>query len=413
MVIFLITTMITSMGQFITAPLSPFLIADLALSKTQLGFLSSAVFWGTLACALAAGWLVDRIGERKMLLLGPGIIAAAVAAFSLSSQFALLLLASFFIGAGYSTINPLTNRGLASWFPPHQMAFAIGMKQSGMPLGNAIAAAVLPGLAVTYGWQTTAHTLAVAVAISAVILTLLYRPPATPPSRVIVPPPERNTPRQGILSLLLANKKLLLAGMMGMGFCMVQISLMTFLIPYLTDTLAFLPVTAGYFLSLAQIGGAVSRPVFGFISDTAFGGIRQYTLILLAVLAASLVILVSLASAAFPTWLLATVILLAGFTSMGWFGPFFALLTDLMGSQHVGLASGLGATINSISITISGPLFGFLVDTTGSYRLAFQVFAACLLTATLVFYLSPLGREAAAKRHSAQASTVACNQRSR
>lgn len=381
-------TLIASMGQFITAPLAPFLIQDLGLNKTQLGILGTAVFWGLLATALLSGWATDRFGEKKMILGGVGLIAFALLGFSASPFFTSLLCFSFFIGAGYSTITPLTNKGIANWFPPQQQAFAIGLKQSGMPLGTALTAAFLPSYVLTTSWQEGTRLVAFLVLIAAFAGALCY---PQPPLSIKVPSKQATSEGFHLKSLL--RWKILVTTLLGMGFCMFQIALTTFLIPYFQETLFFSEVKAGYFLALTQGSGVVSRPLFGFLSDRAFKGEHRRTLLLLALLTVAFGVTLSLESRAWGGPTLALIVLGAGFSALGWFAPYFALLTEIIGQEHAGVASGLGATINALGLSAGGPLFGLIVDRTGSYRLAYQVFAGWLIFAAIFFFFTAAKEE--------------------
>lgn len=391
-----VATLATSMGWFITPPLAPFLLRDLGLSKAELGILSSAPCWGVLSLALFSGWAVDKIGEKKMLILGPAVIAVATLAYSFGSSLYSLMVAGFFIGIGYSTITPLTNRAISTWFPPHQMAFAIGLKQTGFPMGAALAAVVIPHLSIAYGYHASSRILALLIFVVGLICSFSYQSSPTPPKNSTVTVTKVTPPELpdsiSLTAVMRSNIKVLFVCLMGMGFCMIQIAIMTFLIPYFTEELAFSAVTAGYFLAIAQLGGAVSRPLFGLFSGIIFKGAWRLALIVLASLAICMSVMLSLLSPNFPKWLLALIVWGAGFTSMGWFGPFFALLTEIMGTKHAGLASGLGATFNSVGLSIGSPLFGLLVDATGSYAFAFQIFAVLILIATLIFFFSSVKR---------------------
>src|SRR3989475_13071268 len=52
------------------APLAPFLLESLRLSRAQVGYFLPAVYLGGVLMALPAGWLTDRLGVRLTLVLG-------------------------------------------------------------------------------------------------------------------------------------------------------------------------------------------------------------------------------------------------------------------------------------------------------------------------------------------------------
>ena len=62
--------MVACMQRLSIGPLAPFLKEDLALTSAQVGSFMSAAAFGYIITLIPAGWLVDRIGVRWMLLTG-------------------------------------------------------------------------------------------------------------------------------------------------------------------------------------------------------------------------------------------------------------------------------------------------------------------------------------------------------
>ncbi len=387
--VFLLLIFVASIAQFVAAPLAPFLIGELGLNKTQLGFLASAVFWGIVSFGMVAGIAIDKIGEKKMILFGSIMISFALLFFSYSHTFTLLLVASILIGVGYSGLNILTTSGLTKWFPFNERAFAIGLKQSGMPLGTAVGAAVLPVLALNYSWSFSVKVLFVVMLLLGVICFLLYREknegPTGNPSRKQSPARYKQKEKQVSIFSLLKNKRMLIVNLMGVGLVINQIAIMTFTIPYLQETLSLSAVKAAQYLAFFQLSGVLSRPFFGLVGDRAFKGERHYTLFLLSILNSVSILVLSLISPVFPAWLVFSVVIFSGFTALGWYGPLFALITEVVGEESAGKALGIGVTFNCLGISIGTPLFGFIVDMTGNFPLAYRLFALFLTLDAIVF----------------------------
>lgn len=86
-VILLIATLVqvgVSTLQQAPAALGPVLSQDLDLSRAQVGFLSAAIWGGMLFAMLPMGVLIDRRGERRVILVGVTVMALPVL---LASQF--------------------------------------------------------------------------------------------------------------------------------------------------------------------------------------------------------------------------------------------------------------------------------------------------------------------------------------
>ncbi|MFC1951770.1 MFS transporter, partial [Chloroflexota bacterium] len=128
-------------------PLAPFLKENLFLTHTQIGLLMSASAIGYGLTLIPAGWLVDRIGVRRILVIGAvtgGISIAAMSSItSFSGGFAFMILA----GASASCILPSTTKAILIWFPVRERATVMGLKQTGVNAGGIIGAITLPALA--------------------------------------------------------------------------------------------------------------------------------------------------------------------------------------------------------------------------------------------------------------------------
>src|SRR5690242_9827988 len=121
------------------------------LSLASAGWLVAAPSIGLLVTLIPWGVLVDRRGERGVmvtgLLLAGGFLAAASATHSYSARLLLLVLA----GAGGGSVNSAGGRLVMGWFEPHERGTAMGWRQTAQPLGVAIAAATFPPIANEWG----------------------------------------------------------------------------------------------------------------------------------------------------------------------------------------------------------------------------------------------------------------------
>src|SRR5258705_13230776 len=82
------------------APLAPFLLESLALSRVQAGLFLPAVHLGGVLMALPAGWFPDRLGVRFTFALGQLVVGSVVALAAWGPGYGLLLFLLVLGGVG-------------------------------------------------------------------------------------------------------------------------------------------------------------------------------------------------------------------------------------------------------------------------------------------------------------------------
>lgn len=131
-------------------------------------------------------------------------------------------------------------------------------------------------------------------------------------------------------------------------------------------------------LAIAQAGAMFGRVGWGAASDRLFGGRRKIVLLIIGIMGSTLLVALSLMSRQSPLSLLLPVVFLSGLCLVGYQGVSYALIGELAGRARTGAALGLMITINAGAATLGTPLFGFIVDKSESYAIAWQVLAGAV-----------------------------------
>src|SRR5215204_6322160 len=177
-IILLLATLVqvgVSILQQAPAALGPVFTAELELSRAQIGLLSSAIWGGMLLAMLPVGLLIDRHGERRLIVAGVTAMALLVLWTTQLRAFVLLLILFLLASIGASTSAPGGSKAIAAWFPRSQRGGAMGMRQTGVTIGGLMAALLLPPVAVRFGWEV-ALGLAAGVALFTVLcFAIFYR----------------------------------------------------------------------------------------------------------------------------------------------------------------------------------------------------------------------------------------------
>jgi MFS transporter, DHA2 family, multidrug resistance protein len=128
----------------------PSLSADLHPTSTQLLWIVDIYGFVTAGLLVTMGTIGDRIGRRRLLLVGAGTFAAASAFAALSTSVAMLLVARALLGAAGATLAPSTLSLIRALFAdPRQRTIAVGVWISSFSFGGAIGPLV-GGLVLTH-----------------------------------------------------------------------------------------------------------------------------------------------------------------------------------------------------------------------------------------------------------------------
>jgi len=125
----------------------------------------------------AAGWLVDRFGPRRLMLVG--ILMAAIALVGLGSVSSLSMFYFFYIfnALGYVCGGPLPNQVLLTRWFDRSRGKAMGIAYLGIGLGGAVVPWLSHYLVEHSGWQSALRLLGVIVFVIPFPLALFVKEP--------------------------------------------------------------------------------------------------------------------------------------------------------------------------------------------------------------------------------------------
>jgi MFS transporter, ACS family, hexuronate transporter len=362
------------------APLSPFLIEGLSLSKFEVGLLVSASALGYMAFQLPAGWLVDRVGVKRMLFVGPFVAGVFVAGMYFTGSFAFALAVMVLAGFGCGCFPTVATKAVLHWFPLRERATAIGINQTSLNVAGVLTASLLPTLALMFGWRVAFIPVAIIPVVASFAAYTLYKEPVGAEMRS----GSGGGASWDTVRSVVFDGNILLVALACMGLCVCEFAFIGYLVIYLKEVVGVSVTVAGGYLALANFGGALGKPFFGFLSDRVFGGSRRKPLLIVGALIFVLTLAMQMVSASTPSWLLVGIIVLFGFTAIGWGGMNLVLASEFAGKQNAGLAVGYAATISLIGNLAGPPLFGWLSDASGSYTLSWWLLTASAIVAVVL-----------------------------
>ncbi len=345
--------------------MAPAVAQALGISAVYIGLYVAVVYAGAIVASLAAGAAVARFGAIRVSQ-GGLLLCASGLVLSMVGSPAAIAAGAFLIGVGYGPVTPASSHLLALTTPAERMSLVFSIKQTGVPLGGALAGAIVPGLQHLVSWQGALLAVAAVCVGCAVVAQPLRaqldadRDPARPMVFGHLGRP---------IALALSHPGLRLLAGCSFVFSIAQLSLTTYLVTYLTDTLSYGLVAAGLALSVSQFGGIGGRVFWGWVSDRGLGARR--TLALLAALMAGLSVATALLHPGLPDVLVLGILLLFGASAIGWNGVYLAEVARQAPPGQAGLATGGTLAITFLGVVLGPPLFGALSGLFGSYRAGF------------------------------------------
>ena len=355
--------------------LLPFLRRTEGLTLAQGGALVVAPSLGMVVTLIAWGAFADRYGERLAIALGLGLTGglglAAAAVGSLSGRAVLFAL----VGAAGASVNSASGRLVMGWFGAHQRGLAMGIRQTGQPLGIAIAGGLLPPLA---GWGGLRLALAVPAIICLVVTAAVALFAADPPQPQVAKDARSGSPyRTLVLWRVHAASSLLVVP---------QFATLAFSAEYLVSQRGWDATTAGQLLAVVAVGGAAGRMASGHWSDIAGSRLAPMRVIALTGFA-SMLFLALTASAGASLVVLALAV--ASIVSVSDNGLGFTATAELAGRAWSGRALGVQNTMQNVAAFATAPLVGAFA---GSFGFAWA-FATVALFPLLGAWLTPVAGE--------------------
>jgi sugar phosphate permease len=330
-----------------------------SLSLVQVGVVLDALWIGTLLTLLPWGVLADRTGERLVLATGLVACAAALVGAGYARGFESLIVLIGVAGAAGASVNAASGRAVMQWFPAAERGFALGVRQTAIPLGGLIAALVLPALSLRGAFMCLAGLCVAGAVFGAAVI---HDRGGVVEHDVLEPRGLGATLRDHRLWLLCAGSSFYLVA---------QLAITGFLVLFLHDERGLSDRAAAGVLAGVQVVAAAMRIGGGRWSDRLGSRLRPLRLVGLAS-AVTLAIATAVLSA--PLVVLVPAFVLAGGLSMAWNGLSFTAAAEIAGRTRSGAALGMQQSALAAAGAVVPPAFAAVVAAS-SWRLGFAVAA--------------------------------------
>jgi len=352
---------------------------EIGVSAHAIGVYTSLVYAAACVSSAASGGPLRRHGAIRLSQLCLMLCALGLA-LAATASLALVLGGAVLLGLGYGPVTPASSHLLIRQTPPERRALVFSIKQTGVPVGGALAGILVPGLVVALGWKGAALAAAALSVVVAVAVQPLHREldsDADPKARG----------ERGVLTairLVLAHPTLRRLALASLAFSAMQLCFSAFVVTFLTERVGLTLITAGAVMATAQAAAIGGRILWGWVADR-FVATRQLLGALGVVMAASAAAL-SLVTPAWPLAAIGAVTATLGASGLGWNGIYLAEVATLAPTGRAGMVTGGALSLTFLGIVIGPALFSAVVGASGSYRLAFLAAACCAAIAAVAVW---------------------------
>ena len=366
----LLVEAVASIGVFTVPILAPVAAPDVGVDANQIGVFSALLFLGAMISSALSSNLVIGYGAIRVSQAGLVALACALALTTIAS-IAAFALGGVAIGLSYGLLTPAATHVLARHSPPTVMALVLSIKQSGNPLGGALAGVIVPMLVVAFGWRSASLAVASLCLAVAVLLqpfqgtfdddvrtgySVTFRRLVDPWSFVVVNPHFR---------------ELVVAGFF---YGAMQTCIGSLLVVFLVEGLGLDLVTAGLTQSVAQISGMIGRVGWGAMVGRFVTGRRM--LGMLGFVMSFAAITTAFFTTEWPVPIIMITSAILGATGTGWSGVLFAELARLAPAGEASRAAGGAASFSFVGAMLGPAGFSALVAATDSYSTGFLFVAS-------------------------------------
>ena len=340
----------------ILSPILPQIGSALALDPAVLGTLVSAYALMAGVFAVISGPISDRIGRRRILLLGTGVMALALFLHVFVDRYSTFLVVRMLAGAAGGVLSGSAVSYIGDWFPYERRGWATGWVMSGSAFGQIIGIPLGIVMAGQWGFRAPFYMFAVTMALT--FLLIWIRIPQPPVRRYEAPLSVAGAVRD--YWTMLKRREVALASL---AFFMMYMGVSVYVVYFPAWLESSLGATSGQVAIVFLFGGianVLAGPWAGHLSDR----IGRKGIILLACVGLSIVMLLTTVVLT-RLWVAYLIFFLAMVLISMRTSPFAALLTSLVDDHRRGSLMSLTVALGQVGFAVGGSLAGPLYAEVG------------------------------------------------
>jgi len=355
-------------------------------TNAAMGLIASCYFFGYTSMQIPSGFLVDKFGQKKILI--PGFILFALGALSiaLSKTMATIYIGSVFAGIGCGTYYGAAFSLTTQHVPPERKGFTTAIVNSGSALGFIIGMIGSSYIVKTLKmpWQTMVYISSALIVF--LVLWFVFAIKNTNPIKIdkqaqlsTVDATNSSEKKNSLFSLNMISCYILY-----FSTCYAYYLIVTWLPKFLESERGITGGLVGVIVSMISVTAVPGALFFAYLSDKK----RDKKAYIIIGLESAAFVLVAVSMLAQNTAILAMVLLLYGFLGKMAVDPvLISYISDKADKKNLATTLGTFNFFGMSSSIVAPAATGFIMDKTGSGVLGFYIGAFLLLVGVIIFVL--------------------------
>jgi MFS family permease len=340
--------------------LTPVLMDELGVSYGAMGLLTTAFFLTYGLMQIPSGILSDTIGPRKTIIWSTAVTVVGVVLFWVHKTYPMLFVAQFLVGIGSSTFYINAVKLMLDWFPPSKKATAVGVMSAASGIGNTMAYIGFPMIVgMVGGWRSFYISMGAILLGNWVMNLFLLKDRAPPKIAGVFNAREILDSVIGVIKNPLMRPYIIAYSLRSTNFVFG-----IWMTQFLIDAKGFTYLQSGQITSIGTLAAIPGCIVVAAISDRMMN--RKKPLLFFGYSTFIAMAVFMFLPASMPMWVFAGVNA-AIYIAVGYWVLFFSMVPEILRSEETGIGLGVINAVCTLGISLLSPVYGALVDSTGSY----------------------------------------------
>ncbi|WP_204190459.1 MFS transporter [Mammaliicoccus sciuri] len=377
---------------------APFIQEDLKLTPGQMGIIFSSFSIGYAIFNFVGGVASDKFGAKITLFVAMIVWSLFSGAIVLVVGFVSLFIVRILFGMGEGPLSATINKMVNNWYPPSKRATAVGLANSGTPLGGAISGPIVGYIALHLGWRVSFVAIMVIGLIWAISWWFFAKEKPDYIEETKIDEKADIAPVTTFkLGYYLKNPTVLFTAFAFFAYNYILFFFLTWFPSYLVDArnlsienmslITVIPWVLG-FLGLAM-SGIVSDFVYKHTVQKGVLFSRKVVLVVCLFLSAVCIGISGIVTTtAGAVTLVALSVLFLYLTGV----IYWAIVQDVVDSNNVGSVGGFMHLLANTAGIIGPTITGYIIQTTGTYTAAFLLAGGLAVIASIavIFFVKPI-----------------------